>query len=243
MAKIYVVVRTRDEKARIAQFCEAYKDADKILVADGGSEDDTIEIAKTFPNVEVRHFTERTEMEHGYWRNNDSDHANFLFEWAREENPDWIIYDDCDCRPNRLLREGYRSLLEKCSQNYVMAVRLYVWGTDGEHFPNMSKPGAKNLFWETSLYAWRGRLDLHTVNVPPAYTFRIGKHDIKDFRDEDGGALELLPPYCLLHYSWDNEELTTQKVKEYDMSGLIPQMQHPLDFAGHLEDLPEWAVE
>ena len=38
---IIVTVRARDEAHRIGQFCEAYKDADKILVADGGSEDDT----------------------------------------------------------------------------------------------------------------------------------------------------------------------------------------------------------
>jgi len=243
MTKIYVTVRVRNEQNRIESFCNAYKNADKILVADGGSEDNTIELAKSFPNVEVRHFTGRTQLEKGYWRNNDSDHANFLFEWAREENPDWILYDDCDCRPNRLLRENYRTLLEKCAQNYVMAVRLYVWGKSGEHFPHMAKPGEGNVYWEPSLYGWRGNLDFRTVDVPPAYTFRVGDHDIKSIQDEEGGALVLLPPYCLLHLSWEDEDFVTEKIKEYDESGLIPNMKHPLDFAGPLEDLPKWAVE
>jgi hypothetical protein len=46
--RIFVVVRTRDEERRIAQFCEAYKDADMILVADGGSVDKTKEIASRY---------------------------------------------------------------------------------------------------------------------------------------------------------------------------------------------------
>ena len=236
-------MRVRNEQDRIGKFCEAYKRADKILVADGGSEDNTIEIAKSFPNVEVRNFTGRTELENGYWRNNDSDHANFLFDWAREENPDWIIYDDCDCRPNKELKQDYRKILEEATQDYIMAVRIYVWGTEGRHFPNMAKPGEGNANWEASLYGWRGNLKLKTVNVPPAYTFRVGSHDIADFRHEEGGALELFPPYCLLHYSWDDADNVKEKVKEYHESGLIPGMQHPLKFGGPLEKLPEWAVE
>ena len=36
MSKIGVIVRTRDESHRIAKFCTAYKDADLIIVGDGG---------------------------------------------------------------------------------------------------------------------------------------------------------------------------------------------------------------
>ncbi len=57
--KIGVLVRTLNEAHRIGQFCEAYKLADRILVADGGSEDNTVSIAESFKNVEVKKFVEQ----------------------------------------------------------------------------------------------------------------------------------------------------------------------------------------
>lgn len=231
----------RDEERRIVQFCQSYADADKILVADGGSLDNTIEIAKTFPNVEVRNFTERWELENGYWRNNDSAHANFLFAWAYELKPDWIIYDDCDCRPNYLVKQDYRKILSETDKNFVMITRLYLWGMD-KHFPFLAKPEVNHGYYEPSLWAWRGNIDFWTVDVPPAYTFRIGDKAIKDLHF-DSTVLDLMPPYCLMHYSWDEEERVNEKLKIYRESGLIPEMKHPLEFGGPLEDLPEWAHE
>lgn len=238
---ICVCVRTRDEEKRIAQFCESYKDADIILVADGGSVDRTKEIASQYSNVVVGDYPGRIPMQNGYWRNNDSDHANWLFRWAYSLHPDWIIYDDCDCRPNTYLREDYRDIFSGTGNDVVMAVRMYLWGGD-KHFPHMSKPGTSHADFETSLWAWRGGVDLWTVNAPPAYTFKIGNKDIKDFRN-DAKTLELFPPYCLIHYSWDDPERVKEKIKIYRDSGLIPNMQHPLDFAGPPEDLPEWVRE
>ncbi len=63
---IIAMVRTRNEEMNIGAFCESYQGiADKILVADGGSNDDTVEIALGYPKVKVRNFTERTEMKKG----------------------------------------------------------------------------------------------------------------------------------------------------------------------------------
>jgi hypothetical protein len=115
---IIVCVRTRDEAHRIGQFCEAYKDADKILVADGGSLDDTVSIANTFSNVKVLHYKKRVQLKHGLWRNNDSDHANFLFKHAYRYNPSWIIFDDCDIRPNHLLKKNYRTICGERSSTF-----------------------------------------------------------------------------------------------------------------------------
>ena len=238
---IVVVVRTRNEARNIERFCHSYHDADSIIVADGGSEDDTVERALEFPNVDVIKYDKRVELANGYWRNNDSDHANFLFWYAQcmLPKPDWIIYDDCDCVPNENLRLSYREILRNCNDDFVMAVRLYLFGDGGMHFPYMAKPGDGHVNWETSLYAFRGNLDFKTVDVPPAYTFKFGDMDIKDFRT-DTYCLELFPPLCLLHYSWENIDALDKKLKTYRESGFIP-MSHPLDFAGVLEPLPEWA--
>jgi hypothetical protein len=237
---IVVCVRTLNEALRIGRFCYAYKDADKILVADGGSVDGTPMIAGSFPNVDVQNYTKRIELRGGYWRNPDSDHANYLFEWASSFHPDWIIYDDCDCRPNHLLRKNYRWLFEHTDCDFVLAVRLYLWGTK-QHFPNLAKPEKNHINWEPSIWAWRGNLDFHTVDVPPAYTFRIGEHHITDFAKEN--SLYLMPPFSLLHYSWDDPRRVELKIKCYRESGFIPLQKHPLDFGGPLEELPKWAIE
>ena len=152
--KIIVTVRTRDEAHRIGQFCEAYREADKILVADGGSEDNTIEIAKSYPNVEVRNYTKRVQLDNGLWRNNDSDHANFLFRWAYSLKPDWVIFDDCDIRPNYLLKKFYRRIMETADEETILAVRVYLWGKD-KHFPQLSSPLGEEK-GQGSLWARRG---------------------------------------------------------------------------------------
>jgi glycosyltransferase involved in cell wall biosynthesis len=239
--KIAVIVRTRDEEPRIAQFCESYKDADMILVADGGSVDRTKEIASRYPNVIIRDFTERTYLENGYWRNNDSAHANFLFAWAREMKADWMIYHDCDCRPNYLLRENYRSILQDTKADVVMATFFYLWGTD-MYFPWMCKLEETHTKFENALWAWRGHLDLWTVNIPPAYYFRIGDKKVTEFRT-DFNTAEIWPPYANMHFAWDTPERALEKVRTYRKSGLIPGMLHPLEFGGPLETLPEYLHE
>jgi len=239
--KIVVIVRTRDEEHRIGQFCRAYKHADMILVGDGGSKDSTVSIARTFPNVNVRYYRKKTKLKKGYWRNNDSDHVNWLIDWARTYDPDWIISDDCDCRPNYLLRKDFRKILSNTPRDFVMAVRFYVWGKD-QHFPHMAKPEKNHKIYEPSLWAWRANVEFKTVNVPPAFTFRIGGRDVKDLH-KDAKTLDVFPPRCLIHYSWDDEERVKEKIKVYRESGFIPNMKHPLDFAGPLEPLPDFCHE
>ena len=232
--KIGVIVRARDEEHRVRQFCESYRDADKILLADGGSVDKTKEFAREFSNVEIRDFLGRTPMLNGHWRNNDSDHVNFLIAWANECKFDWILWDDMDCRPNYLARQNYRKILEETSQDFLMIRRLYLWGLD-MHFPMMAEPGA-------SIWGWRSTQDFWTVDIPPAFDFRVGDTKVRDLAGQFK-VKELEYPYCVLHFSWDDSERVKQKVKFYRESGLIPGQLHPLGFAGRLEVLPEFAHE
>lgn len=239
--KIVVLVRTRDEEKRIGLFCQAYKDADRILVADGGSVDQTKQIAAQFPNVVIRDYPGRVPMRDGTWRNNDSDHVNWLIDWSKEYKPSWVILDDCDCRPNFLLKQDYRKLLYYTREDYVMVTRIYHWGYD-QHFPHLAKPCATHDRWEPSLWAWRGNQDFKTVDVPPAFTFRIGERDIHDLHT-DASTPDLFPPYALLHYSWPDPEFVQKKIDNYRKSGLIPGMLHPLEFGGPLAPLEWWMRE
>lgn len=234
---IIVCVRTLNEANRIDKFCEAYKDVDKILVADGGSTDNTIKIAKSFPNVEIHHYTKRVELKKGYWRNPDSDHANFLFSLAYSMKPDFIIFDDADIRMNYLLRQDYRNILASTDKDIIMAVRVYLW-EGNQYFPKLSSPlGEPN--GQPSLWAWRGNLDLWTVDAFPHFTLRIGNKKIGDLQ-KDAKCLGLVYPYCLLHYSWETPELADAKVKYHREAGTIPDMQHPLTFGGALKQREEW---
>ena len=239
--KIIVIVRTRDEEERIGQFCTAYENADLILVGDGGSVDNTVSIAQQFPNVIVGHYPFRVQLQKGHWRNNDSDHTNWLIRWAKEYEPDWIIFDDCDIRPNYLLRNQYRSILyHHDDYETIVAVRVYLWGMD-KYFPKLSSPlGEPN--GQGSLWAWRGNLGLRTVDAFPHFTFRLGKTPVTEFRT-DTKCLELVFPYCLLHYSWDTIQHVEKKLAHHRESGITPGMRSPLEFGGELQPLEEFIHE
>jgi len=227
--KIVVVVRTKNEVRNIARFCAAYKEcADLILVADGGSEDYTVPIAKCFNNVKVRHFEERIEFPGGLWRNPHGKHMNFMFDWAVDEGADWIIFDDCDSVPTATLKENIREIMTSAVHPTIFADRLYIWGRN-KYFPKL------NESW-TPLYAWRPEAGIvaeernpiacQILNIPPVEERVI-----------------LKPPLCCLHYFCPDKETAQAKLDFYITIGEQKDATHPLEFGGPLEDLPEWAHE
>ena len=233
--RVIVVVRTRDESRNIERFCMNYQWADQILVADGGSLDNTVEIAQSMPKTQVKLFNVRKPMENGLWRNPEGAHLNFLTRWAESEEADWIILDDCDCFPNHKLKQDARKLLEGTRLDFVYAVRLYLW-KGNTHFPNMARPGEGHDKWEASLWAWRANLGIRFEDTAMAYTW-------EPKTDNPEERLDLMPPYCLLHTSWQDENDLRKKLNFYHKSGQIPDIKYPLDYAGSIEPLPEWGFE
>lgn len=227
--KIVVVVRTKNEALNIGRFCTAYRDcADLILVADGGSEDKTIAMAKCFKNVKVRNFTERVEFPGGLWRNPHGKHMNFMFDWAVEEGADWIIFDDCDCFPTAALKENLREIMENAAYPTVWLYRIYVWGKD-KYFPKLNDPGKSIYAWkpETGIVAREDDpLDCYLLNVPSG----LSKERV---------VLE--QPFCVLHYFCQSEEIVQAKLDFYKATRHA--LLHPLKMGGPLADLPEWAHE
>jgi len=231
---IFVINRVRNEERNIERFCMSYQWADRILIADGGSEDKTIEIARSIPKVTVKNFGLRVQMENGLWRNPQAEHINFMIRWAEREGADWIIFDDCDCFPNYLLKQNARSIIEDTDKKFIKVTRLYLWGED-QHLIKMAQP-ARPGEWYPSLWAWRAG-ELRAQNTDMAFMLRP-----KINLDE---VQELLPPYCLLHNSWPNKEEVDRKLNFYRRSGQIKNMLHPLDpsFGGVPVPLPDWARE
>lgn len=233
--KIVVIVRTRNEERNIAKFCQSYQWTDQILVADGGSHDNTIPIALQQPKTKVKRFREQTIMQAGLTRNPAGEHINYMIEWATLfYRPDWLIFDDCDCFPNRVLKEDARFILESTICNWVYVTRLYLYGQNRKHFPSMSFIDDR---WTPSLWAWKPETKLQFTTNEVNHTHEMTvKPDLED-------RLDLFPPYCLLHNSWPDEEEVQRKLRFYKNSGQHPTACHPLEFCGELDDLPEWAVE
>jgi len=236
--KICVAVRTKDEEINIARFCESYTWADKILVADGGSRDDTIQIANSFKNVEVRNYDVFVEMQNGITRNPHGSHCNFLIDWAFiGESADWIIFDDCDCFPNKTVKEDARKIMTETQKNYIFVTRLFLWKNEG-HFPALAQPLKAGNF-EPSIWAWRNGTQLRFRSDRVS---REESHQELAFSPQENERLNLYPPYALLHSPWQTDEMVEKKLKFYRESGQIPTMLHPLEFGGSIEPLPEWAV-
>jgi glycosyltransferase involved in cell wall biosynthesis len=239
MVRIIAIVRARNEARHIGLHCKHHDFADKILVADGGSEDNTIEIAEQFPNVTVRDFPIVDILPGGYKRNPDYKHINFLIAWAEEEGADWIVMDDCDTNPNYLLREEAREIMEHAEHPYVLAVQIALWGKT-QYFPKLSKPGGGD--WQGGIWAWKAEKKLRTYGDPPHFMFKsIVESDANvmvDFSKEP--HVDLFPPYCRIHAVWENKELVGSHIEMYRESNLIAGMQPPEAWAGSPALLDEW---
>jgi len=227
--KIVVVARCFNEIKNIDRFITSYLFADKIIISDGGSNDGSYEYLRrlaSYGQVRVIKF-EQQRLVNGQLWNDDNPHIQYIIDAGKAENPDWIILDDMDDVPNKTLREDARRILEETDSNQVNAFRLYMWGDD-QYFPQMNNNFDPNY---TSLWAWRpDKVDIHAD---------LSQHH-GTFVGFDSNALRLPIPNCLLHKSWHPDTIQA-KIDRYTAVGI--GMNHPLNFAGAPQPLPEWAVE
>lgn len=224
--KAIVICRTRNEARNVGRFCEAHSWADAILIADGGSEDNTLDIARMYPNVKVSMFRKRVWNEDKtHWRNPHGKHINFMIDWAIEEGADWIIFDDADCVPTLSLQRDIRGLLEDTDKQVVNLYRLYLWGHN-QYFPALNKPGQ-------SLWGWRAGMPIRALD-------NDWSHDVPHTWQPEQ-ELNLEQPHCCLHYFSPDEATVERKLKFYRESGEIKGALHPLEGCGELAQLPEWA--
>jgi glycosyltransferase involved in cell wall biosynthesis len=237
--KIIACTRTRNEAENIGRFCQSYAWADQVLVADGGSLDNTKEIAAKYENVKIRDYHVYVDMDNGIHRNPHGSHLNFLIDWAfLEEKADWIIMDDADCFPNKFVRENARMIMENTKRNFVYITRLYLWKDQG-HFPQLAKPN-KSPDYVPSIWAWKRGARMKFRSDQES---RKKSHQELAFIPPKRQVLNLMPPYALLHCPWQTEEMVQRKLAFYRNSGEVPNMKHPLEFGGVIEPLPIWAVE
>jgi glycosyltransferase involved in cell wall biosynthesis len=224
--KIVVAARCYNESKNIERFLKGYDFADLIVVSDGGSKDNSVELLSKSDKVKLIHFDVRETINGETW-NPDNPHLNFVINAAKAENPDWVILDDFDDVPNYALREQAREILEKCDKPQVNAFRLYMWG-DAQYFPYMNRNFSPEY---RSIWAWRPSM----VNIHADESVRHGTL-LGITKDVHG----INTPPCLLHRSWLPDTIDA-KVKRYKALGI--DMGHPFTFCGELAALPEWARE
>jgi len=226
---IIVIVRTLNESNNIERFCLCYSWASSILIADGGSSDDTIYKALKFENTYIYTFREKIWHTDKVFSNPRGKHINFLIDWAKREKADWIIFDDVDCVPSIKLQKVARSLFEFGNSNVWDAefcYRFYIKGED-EYYPDANIPGQ-------SLWAWRSYVDVHADESDPTKFTMVIPDNLK--------IANRFPPYVLLHYFYPNEELIQKKMEFYGITGDAGgKPKHPDELFGRVEPLPSYA--
>lgn len=250
--KIVATVRARNEAYNIGRFCNAYQNiADEILVADGGSEDNTMELARGYPKVLVDSFLPQFETKDGGWLNPQGKHVNFLIDWAVEREADWIIFDDCDCVPNYKIREDARGVFESIEERAIYTRRIYFMGD--QIFPELHGGGKMEAearrrehslgvpAW-TSLWAWRPSAGVRADEGDP-WHLTMMSHDKQKADSMRRDAYHLDFPYCLLHFSWRDREHALEKVGTYRSSGQQPTAAYPWVFGGSPADPEPFMVE
>lgn len=229
--KIYTILRTRNESKNIRRFIECYLNAkvDKILIADGDSQDDTVSIAEGYCGVEVRNYGVKVEGKNGLWRNPEGKHKNYLLDWAAEDGADWVIDTDADCVPNKVLQlelRGYMEYAEHNSVRAVLAYQMFMYGQD-QYFPQLNEPGP-------GLYAWRKDSGIRFSEVDPWNVDLVSQEPLKQ------GMYDIALPACCLHYFCPDPETMVAKHNFYTKSGQQPGHLLPTESCGPLMPLLSW---
>lgn len=227
--RIIATCRVRDEEKNIERFLRTHQWADKILIADGGSTDRTIEIASAYPKTEVRNYDNKI-FRGNKWFNPVMPMINFLLDWAEnEEHADWISFDDADCVPNVVMQKTVREFMENCSGDFILSNRVYVFGTT-TYSIDMSLEARG---WLGGIWAWRGGIGMRTDNVNSIHqTFSI---------KDQSNACEMQHPACRLHYFCQTDEDIEKKLDLYRIFD-TPTVRNPLLYAGHLAPLKDYMI-
>ena len=230
--KIIVLVRTLNEEKNIVPYCTHYAWADKIMIADGGSTDQTIPLAAAFPKtehveVEIRPFEIQIPTVGGLglgFMNPEPEHINFLISWGESEGADWLVFDDCDCWPNPTLERQARAAFEWArDKSIIMLYRLYMYGED-HYFPKMNIPGQSIWAWRPDRFRLRwneaavSRFDSISTPINPADCFYLNH------------------PHVCLHYFRPDEK--TDMYKSWGK----PQVPILKSIYAPPERLPEWVL-
>jgi len=233
---ISVIVRTHNEERNLNRFILGYYNwVDYILVQDDQSDniDYIINAVETYsPKVQFGTYSDKRMGSGDISRAYHHIQLNQLIDWAEELNSDWIIMDDCDCFPNRILKNGARELLENCEKDFIFATRVYFY-KDGGFLSNFCSSGG---VWQQGIWAWKANKEFRFIDD--------GARPQKFDPISDERILRIKPPLSLLHFPWPDNEVINEKRKRYSaIYGSVYNNFDPLRFGGKLLPPEDWMVE
>lgn len=227
--KIVTIARTLNEAHNIRTFCKQYGFSDLIILSDGGSTDGTIEIAKKIKGVKIiEDYHERIPMGSRYYTN-EPKQINYLVQEAIGHGADWIIYDDLDCYPNRILKDNARDFIEEAdskSFGLIEIYRLYIYKKT-QYFPQLNEAGHSQWAWNPK----RVKVVCREENPEQPNWEQHWPSVARIYRLEH--------PFVLLHHFADTDEQIKYKMDWYEEKGT--PILHPLESCGRLEVLPKYA--
>ncbi len=142
-----IIIITKNEEEMIEGAINSVKFADQIIVADGGSEDKTLKIAKESGAETVSINQEKVNF--AKWRNQALEHAKH----------DWVFFLDADERATKKLKLKLKEVINKKMkfsayalprENYFLGKRV----SHGGSWPDY----VIRLFYKPDFIQWEGKL-------------------------------------------------------------------------------------
>jgi tetratricopeptide (TPR) repeat protein len=234
--KLSLCMIVRDEEEMLPRCLEAVAPAvDEIVIVDTGSQDRTIEIARSFGARVI-------ERE---WTGSFSDARNASFD---EATGDWLLYLDAD---EVLVTEDVQRLRALTGQSWREAFYLVETSfTGAEHDGSAVTNSALRVFRNRPEYRFSGRLHEQIAQHLPAYVpERIGQTKVRiehygylgavrDAKEKSRRNIELLlaqqaeaPPSAFLHFNLGSEYFATgdaeAALREFERSWAMVQAEGP----------------
>lgn len=217
-----------NEAYNVTDFCRNFSFADEIVLSDGGSTDNSVELAEKFDNVTVYHFNQRVTLSDGSFMNPEGPHHNFLLDKAEEHHPDWIVYQALDHRLNEKLRQDIRSLLADNQTDSLHTRMVYVFKK--KHY--LTGMGTKPF-----CLAWKNYLPVRMIEDKGPF------HCEFDRIPEPNEGLVVGKPYCVLHHTWPTEKVIKEKMRRYALWGRpMPNRPDKEPQWGKLKRLEDWML-
>lgn len=168
-----VIVITKDEEKMIETCLDSVKWADEIIVADNGSTDDTIKLAKKY-----------TDKVFIYQDNNFASLRNKAFEKAQGE---WVLYVDADERVSGSLKEEIQSIVQNTTYSAVALSRRNVIFGQSVRYGPFWPDWVIRLLKRSDFKGWVGE-----VHEQPAFDGGLGYSKFSLFHLTHRGAEQMI---------------------------------------------------
>jgi len=179
--------------------------ADEIVVIDGGSEDNTVQLVTEWAKT---HAPNKVKLGVSEWDNHFGDQRQKSFEAARG---DWVMRIDCDETASRAVRQGLRQMLESLPPS-ALAVRVKQLNL----FPDDEYYAADCGGWETWPRIFRNTGDLQWVGQVHEHVMRRNGEALSDIPEQSVYNWHV----NIIHHGWLHRARREERERLYmSMSG------------------------